>query len=181
MHLHETLGPARTTVTAIAEQAGVGRLSVYRHFPEEADLYAACSRAYWERYTPPDPSQWREIPDPSERLRVALQESYAYHRRTAPMIGRALADVGDQPHMTPYHQHWRDAANVVASGWKMPGHAGRRTGAAVGHALSFSTWQSLTQDQGLTDRQAIDLMICLVTCSTNSRGSHRLNLGAPRR
>jgi hypothetical protein len=84
------------------------------------------------------------------------------------MIGRALADVGDQPHMAPYHQHWRDAADVVASGWNMPGRAGRRNRAAIGHALSFSTWQSLTQDQGLTDRQATDLMICLVTGSTSS-------------
>jgi AcrR family transcriptional regulator len=171
MHLHETLGPAQTTVTAIAEQAGVGRLTVYRHFPQDADLYAACSGTYWERNPAPDPNRWRDIGEPSERLQTALEETYAYHRRTAPMISRALADVGDQPHMVAYHQHWRDAAEAVASGWKLQGPACSRNRAAVGHALSFGTWQSLTRDQGLTDREAISLMICLVTCSAGGQNT----------
>ncbi len=34
--------------------------------------------------------------------------------------------------------------------------------AAIGHALSFPTWYSLTQAQGLSDRQAADLMCRLV-------------------
>jgi AcrR family transcriptional regulator len=166
IHLHETLGPARTTITAIAEHAGVGRLTVYRHFPEETDLFAACSGAYWACNPAPDPGRWSAIADPYERLRTALEESYAYHRQTAPMISRALADVGDQPHMIPYHQHWQQAADVVASAWKnLRGHARAANRAAIGHALSFSTWQSLTSDQGLTDQEAIELMICMVKCA----------------
>jgi AcrR family transcriptional regulator len=172
IHLHETMGPARTAITAIAEQAGVGRLTVYRHFPQESDLFAACSGAYWERNPAPDPSRWSAIADPYERLRAALEESYAYHRRTAPMISRALADVGDQPHMIPYHQHWQQAANVVATAWKnLRGHARTANRAAIGHALSFSTWQSLTTGQGLTDHDAIELMIGMV--GTTSPSNHR--------
>lgn len=165
IHLHETVGPARTTITAIAERAGVGRLSVYRHFPQDADLLAACSSAYWERNPAPDPQPWRQITDPVERLRVALTESYAYHRRTAAMIARVLADVGDQPHMIPYHQHWQHAAQIVAAGWKPDGRTRHRLQAAAGHALSFTTWQSLSQQHGLSDRAAIAVMTCMVTCA----------------
>src|ERR1700733_14155740 len=83
IHLHETLGPARTTITAIAEQAGGGRLTVYRHFPQEADLFAACRNTYWERTPAPEPRRWGDIPDAPQRLRVALEQTSSYHRQTA--------------------------------------------------------------------------------------------------
>ena len=41
--LHGTVGPARTTVSAIAENAGVRRATVYRHFPDERALFLGCS------------------------------------------------------------------------------------------------------------------------------------------
>jgi AcrR family transcriptional regulator len=164
IELHQANGPAHTSVTAIAERAGVGRLSVYRHFPEQADLLAACSGLYWERKPAPNPAAWRHIADPIERLRVALQQTYEYHRETAPMISRALAEVGDQPHMRPYHEHWRHAADLTAAAWRQRGRQRQRIRAAIGHALSFSTWQSLTQEQGLSDDEAIQLMLHLVTC-----------------
>lgn len=162
IELHESVGPARTTVTAIAERAGVGRLSVYRHFPDEASLLAACSGAWFEQHPPPDPARWRAIPDPRERLRAALRETYAYHRATEAMISRALADVGDQPSMAPYHHHWREAADTVAAVWKAGGKQRRRVRAAIGHALSFTTWRSLTTEQGLDDAEAVELMLRLV-------------------
>jgi AcrR family transcriptional regulator len=41
MSLHESVGPRATTVSAIAEGAGVTRLTVYRHFPDELSLVSA--------------------------------------------------------------------------------------------------------------------------------------------
>ena len=164
--LHGTLGPSRTTVTAIAERAGVGRLSVYRHFPEEADLLVACSTQYWEEHPAPDPTTWKAIDDPTERLHVALSETYAYHRETADVISRALADVGDEPHMAPYHAHWQNAADIVASArWGLRGRRRRMLRAAIGHALAFPTWKSLIEDEGLADSSAIELVMCLVQCA----------------
>jgi AcrR family transcriptional regulator len=163
VQLHETVGPARTTLTAIASRAGVGRLTVYRHFPQEADLFNACSGLYWEQNPAPNPEAWRSIADPIRRFRVALRASYAYHRRTEPMISRVLADVGDQPHMLPYHEHWRNAAETVADAWHARGRERQRIRAAVGHALSFPTWRSLTRDQGLSDAAAVELMLRLVS------------------
>jgi AcrR family transcriptional regulator len=163
MELHEAIGPARTTITAIAERAGVGRLSVYRHFPDEPTLLAACSGLYWEHNPAPEPTTWECITDPLARLRTALRQSYAYHRQTEPMIRRALADVGDQPVMAPYYEHWRKAADVVTAGWRTRGRERKRLRAAVGHALSFTTWRSLTHEQGLSDEAAIELVVRLLT------------------
>jgi hypothetical protein len=42
------------------------------------------------------------------------------------------------------------------------GRPARRTRAAIGHALAFSTWRSLTHDQGLSDADAVRMMCRLV-------------------
>lgn len=161
VELHGTVGMAQTTVTDIAARAGVGRQTVYRHFPDELALVRACSGLYWERHPLPDPEPWRAIGDPEERCRVALTESYAYHRRTEAMIGRALADAADHPIMQGYHDHWRRVADVVASAWRVGGRRRSLLRAAVGHAIVFPTWHSLVRRQGLTDRQAVALMLRL--------------------
>ncbi len=166
--LHESVGMAGTTVTQIAERARVGRLSVYRHFPNELALGRACSGLYWERNPLPDPTPWRTVVDPPERLQIALTESYAYHRRTEAMISRAFADAADSPIMAPYHDHWRRAADVVASAWRVRGRKHSLLRAAIGHALVFPTWRSLIREQRLTDEQAVTLMLRL-TCDCRPR------------
>ena len=47
--LHGSVGPARTTVSGVAERAGVQRATVYRHFPDDESLFAACSAHWRER------------------------------------------------------------------------------------------------------------------------------------
>src|SRR4051794_32341596 len=44
--LHEEVGPAKTTVAETARRAGVTRLTVYTHFPEDRELFAACSQHF---------------------------------------------------------------------------------------------------------------------------------------
>ena len=162
IELHQTLGPARTTVTHIADRAGVSRLTVYRHFPDELALGMACSGLYWELHPLPDPEAWLSSPTLAGRLRAALNQTYAYHRQTAPMMSHALADSADTPIMQPYHEHWRHAAAVVARAGPRGDPENLLLRAAVGHALAFGTWRSLTHDQELTDQEAIELMLRLV-------------------
>jgi len=160
--LHERQGLSGTTVTDIADRAGVGRQTFYRHFPDEHTLTRACSSLYWQRHPPPDPEGWRAIADPHARFQTALRESYAYHRRTEAMIGTMLAEAASHPTMRPYHEHWRRAADIVAQPWRLRGRRGALLRATVGHALAFSTWQSLVRRHGLTDRQAVELASRLV-------------------
>jgi len=162
IELHQTIGPAATTVSEIAERAEVGRVTVYRHFPDELSLSRACSGQYFERNPLPEPERWQAIRDPLERLRVGLRETYAYHRATEAMMTHALADARDHPVVAPYHEHWRRAADVLTEPWRERGR--RRTlRAAIALALSFDTWRTLTREQRLTDDQAAELMLRL-TC-----------------
>ena len=77
--LHAEVGPAATTISAIAERAGVQRLTVYRHFPEERQLFEACSALSEERHPSPDPAHWTDVADPRERTEAALGALYAYY------------------------------------------------------------------------------------------------------
>jgi AcrR family transcriptional regulator len=161
IELHQTIGPASTTISEIAERARVGRVTVYRHFPNEATLSRACSGQYFERHPFPDPDRWRKIADPAERLQSGLRETYAYHRTTEAMISHALADARDHPVMAPYHAHWQHAADVLTAPWRTRGNRRTMLHAAIALALSFDTWRTLTQVQGLDADQAIAVMLRL--------------------
>ncbi len=160
--LHQTVGPAATTFSEIARQAGVGRVTVYRHFPDEDALASACSGQYFERHPAPDPSTWADIGDPARRLRTAITETYRYHRSTEAMISQALADSREHPVMQPYHDHWRYAAEALVRSLGARGRRRRLLRAAVGLALSFDTWRTLVRDQGLDDEQAVEVALRLV-------------------
>jgi AcrR family transcriptional regulator len=161
IELHQTVGPAATTVTDIAERAGVGRVTVYRHFPDELALARACSGLYFERHPPPDVQAWGRIDDPLERLRVALDETYAYHRATEAMMAHVLADARDHDVLAPYHAHWRRAGEVLVAPFRARGARRATLRAGIAVALSFDTWRTLAREQGLTHEQAVDVALRL--------------------
>ena len=152
VHLHGTLGPARTSISAVAEHAGVRRSTVYRHFPDEASLFAACTSHWMSEHQPPRLELWAAVDDPDERLALALGELYAYYRRTAQMMDNVLRDEETMPIVKRMRRGYRDymaaAGQVLAAGRRTRGRARRRVGAAIGHALAFTTWRSLTHDNG---------------------------------
>lgn len=178
IELHQTIGPARTTISEIAERAQVGRVTVYRHFPDEATLSRACSGQYFERHPFPDPDRWQKIADRAERLRTGLRETYAYHAATEAMISHALADARDDPVMAPYHAHWQHAADILSAPWRLRGSRRSMLRAAIALALSFDTWRTLAREQGLSDDQAIAVMLRLAhDCNPAAPDSPRV---APR-
>ena len=97
VELHSTVGPARTTISAIAERAGVQRLTVYRHFPEERELFAACGAHWISENPPPDPTPWAAITDPRERVITALTAIYGWYRANEGMIGNTERDAPELP------------------------------------------------------------------------------------
>ena len=166
VELHGTLGPARTSISAIAERAGVRRSTVYRHFPDEAALFEACS-SHWAAANPvPDMGPWAAIEDPDERLRTALDELYPYYRRNERMLENLLRDERTLPvvaeRFAAYHGYMAAAGDLLLQGRQARGHHRDETRAAIGHAIGFTTWLSLTREQGLDDSQAADLMGRLV-------------------
>jgi AcrR family transcriptional regulator len=161
VHLHGTVGPARTTMSAVAEHAGVQRSTLYRHFPDEAALFDACS-AHWVAANPrPDLVAWAAISDPDERLRAALTELYGYYERAAPMLENLLRDehVVDvlRERFQGFHWYLDAVADTLMAGRGLRGSARRRARAAIGHAVAFSTWRSLVREQGLPQAEAVEL------------------------
>lgn len=168
VELHQTTGPAQTTISAIAELAGVQRLTVYKHFPDERALFSACTAHYQVEHPAPDPTAWKQITDPEARLRTALTEVYQYFARTEPMMAHSMRDLPLKPVLyeilAPLFEHWRLMHEILASGWGVRGKRFTLTRAAVGHALDFGTWRSLVRQQGLTEDQAVDFMVRAVLC-----------------
>lgn len=165
IELHKTIGAAETTISEIAKRAGVGRVTVYRHFPDEETLFFACSGYYFSQHPFPNIERWREVADPLERLRQGLRESYAWHRENAEMISMALAEARDLPMMAPYHAFWDRAAETLAAAWRVRGRRRSNLKAAIALALSFETHRTLTREQHVTDEQASELMARLVECA----------------
>lgn len=172
----ELLGPARTTMSAIAEHAGVRRSTVYRHFPDEEALFAACSSYWAEANPPPDPGAWAAVADPATRTETALRELYAYYRGTRRAYENLLRDEELVPVvkrlMTGYHEYLRAVEDVLMAGRGLRGRAARQTRAAIGLALAFATWRTLTQERGLVENEPVALMCLLVERSAGARFAH---------
>jgi AcrR family transcriptional regulator len=165
--LHGSVGPARTTISAVADRAGVQRATVYRHFPDEESLFGACS-AHWLTENPlPDIEGWREVGSPQDRLRRALDELYAWYERTEYMIEKTTRDAALVPAMqapmTAFAMWFEAAADVAMAGRRRGGR--RATRAAVALALGFATWRSLVREQGLDRDAAVGLMAKFVAAA----------------
>jgi AcrR family transcriptional regulator len=180
LELHEIIGPALTTRSAIAERAGVSRPTVYSHFPDELSLGKACSSLEMSDNPLPDPGPWQEIADPEQRLRVALGELYAYFRRRERLWANILRDqemalTEDDPEareadaeiMEPIFLHWERMKQILSIGWGKSYEPPRLLRSAIGLALDFQAWRAMASTQGLSDEQAIELMVRMVRCAAD--------------
>jgi len=160
-YLHATLGPAHTTVSAVAGRAGVTRATVYRHFATEESLFLACSRQWLSRQRLPKPDVWGTIEDPIERLRTGLLDIYHFYRGGEQMMAHIHHDVDVVPAVVVAARHSRE--QLWLETLLAPQPSRRKTvRAAVAHATAFTTWQSLCGAQGLSHRSAVELMVAMV-------------------
>jgi AcrR family transcriptional regulator len=168
VELHGSVGPAATTIAAIAEAAGVTRLTVYRHFPDDAALFGACSAHWISGQQLPDPGAWSQIGDPAARLRAGLADLYRFFRAGADMLTCIYRDFaalpeGHQQALRDQDTLFRDLLTVPFGGIQ---DDRRRLHAVIGHAISFWTWHSLCVGQGLTDAEAVEVMTGMVLAIT---------------
>jgi AcrR family transcriptional regulator len=157
--LHKSVGPAATQITEIARRAGVQRVTVYNHFPDEASLLGACS-AHWRGLHPaPDPGAWEAIADPVERARHGLGELYAWYRATEPMTANVLRDAEVMPALGKIIDnglgvYLERVRHVLAVSVRGRGKRRARVEAAVRAATDFHTWRALSS---LPDGDAAEL------------------------
>ncbi|HEY7045329.1 MAG TPA: helix-turn-helix domain-containing protein [Nocardioidaceae bacterium] len=163
VHLHGTVGPAHTTVAGIAERAGVTRLTVYRHFPDEDTLFEACTSHWRAQQRMPDVDAWMQIPGPVERVAAALEDVYRFFSEAETMLTLTARDREALPSFV--HERNRQVLNAqtaaVLDAWPQRQRTKLRR-RLIGHALTFSTWRSLSREQGLTRRDAVAAMTRLV-------------------
>jgi AcrR family transcriptional regulator len=167
VELHTELGPAATSIKAVAERAGVQRHTVYSHFPTELDLAMACSGLHFEREPPPDPDLIAAIEDGEERLKAGLEALYAYYGRNEALLTHVFRDlevhettrIVAQRRFGPFGARLHQ---VLADGVRVRGRRRARREAALGVATGFWTWRSLVRDQGLDAAQAADVAAAMV-------------------
>jgi AcrR family transcriptional regulator len=164
-------------VQAVAEKAGVTRPTVYAHFPDARSLLEACSGHVRATIPPPDPTPWRSISDPGERLATALGELYGYYERVEPLLENVQRDAAVMPlvaEMNGYRTRYLEqVGDLLVQPWATRGGAKARLRRAIGHALEFRTWQSLVRRQRCTAREAVQLMVDLSTAAANSNHDRR--------
>lgn len=166
VELHGTLGPSRTSMSAVAAHAGVRRSTLYRHFPNEAALFDACTAHWASANPPPDLAAWSMVEDPNERVTMALTELYAFYRRTETMLENLFRDELTVPivreRFAALHGYFASAQDTLMTGRELRVAVKLRTQAVLGHAIAFSTWKSLVREQGLRDDTAVAVMRALV-------------------
>ena len=167
VELHQQLGPLHTSITAIAQRAGVERLTVYRHFPDEASLHQACQQHFFASHPLPNLTLWQDIPIFANRLEVGLSDLYEYWDQTHEMFSSVLRDHEVDPErsgagVVTFMSRARDA---LLDGEDISGQRGQRLRALAGHAVHFYTWRSLVRGQGLSNADAARLMFDSIICA----------------
>ena len=174
VELHRTVGPAATQINEVARRAGVQRMTVYNHFPDDTALLTACS-AHWRALHPtPDLATWRAVQDPGARLRLGLRELYGWYRETEPMTANVLRDAQVLPTLHAILEggllrYLDQAHTVLTEALDARGRRRERTDAAARAAIDLHTWQALAP---LGDPEAAELAAGLIELAA-STGSTR--------
>jgi AcrR family transcriptional regulator len=168
--LHESVGPAHTQISEIARRAGVERLTVYKHFPDQSSLFEACSAHWRAGHPPPDPKPWSAIPDPRLRTRTALEAVYAYFGENEQMLANIIRDAESIPTLRQALEagslaYLAGIRDLIVAGWSVRGRRRERLSTVADLALDFHAWRFLTRRRELSKAEAADLMVSLVACA----------------
>ncbi len=167
--LHGEVGPAQTTVTEIARRAGVDRVTVYKHFPDERALFGACQAHWLAGAPPPDVQCHAGIADPQARLKLVLGDLYAWYQQEQQMLRNVLRDAERLPALAELLSGQREArratVGLLLAGRNVRGARRRRTAAALALVLDFRTWDTLAA-AGLTDAEAARLAAAMVAAAS---------------
>lgn len=164
IELHQKLGPRNTTIAAVAERAGVQRLTVYRHFENESAMLQACSGLWMARNPPPHEELWQDLPTVDERVRGALLAIHRYFARNEAMLSKVHRDATEMaaliPIMDGFNDYFSSLADKLAADLAEDRPA-RELQAMTRHFVRFSTWQSFTREKLSEDEIAEIGLKCL--------------------
>jgi AcrR family transcriptional regulator len=161
VELHRTIGPRQTTVSEVARRAGVERLTVYKHFPDEEAMVRACQSHWLGLHPRPDIESWLEIDDPRERLRIALAQTYAWYEATETMTEKVTREAPALPSFATIVKGWQESGRrsveILSAGREIAAERRQRFAGTLAVALGFPTWKNLVRQAGMSTDAAIDL------------------------
>ncbi len=161
VELHGAVGPANTSLSMVAERAGVQRNTLYAHFPDLRSLQMACSALSLERNPPPDAADWRRVSDRAGRLRLGLNAVYGWYEANAALLACVLRDA-EHHHLTrevadlrfgPFIAGWHEVLGAGLSGVQR---------ALLHLALDFHGWRALAREAGLGGDAAATVMAAAI-------------------
>ena len=159
VRLHTSVGPSATSMSAVADEAGVTRVTLYRHFPSSEALFGACM-AHWRALHPsPDPAEWRAVSSFEQRVRRAVAEVYAWYGENGDDLFPLYRDAAFTPASTIAARRANTDRMVesILAGLELPLAHRRRLVAICGHLLRFWTWHSLRVEQGMSANEASEV------------------------
>jgi AcrR family transcriptional regulator len=163
VRLHTTVGPSNTTISTVADEAGVTRLTVYRHFRDQDELFDACRRHWYVQNPLPETADWRAIPRLEDRARRAFSELFAWYSDRGEALWPIYRDMASMPAtaQADVRAQWAAVADDLVAGLAVGQDARRRLRATAGHLVGLLTWRSLVLEQGLSEDEAVDLAVTM--------------------
>ncbi|MES2209365.1 MAG: TetR family transcriptional regulator [Chloroflexota bacterium] len=173
VRLHTTVGPSNTSISNVAEEAGVTRLTVYRHFKDQGELFDACRRHWYTTNPPPDAAAWQAIPVLEDRARRAFFELYGWYRDHGAELFPIYRDMASMPRAAQDQgrAQWAAVADALVGGISVAPGARRAFRAVAGHLIGLLAWRSLAVEQGLGD-EAVEVAVRLL-CAAASNPARR--------
>ena len=173
MALHDEKGVATTTFTDIAERAGVGPATVYRNFPTQGELVAACGAHVWRDMRPPTAEDahalFAGLLTPAERRSRLVKELDAFYRRGEHRLQRAAQDRERVPGLDAF----LGAVEAGIESWVRAAHPGETPEATIQTVLAltdFRVWLSLRRLR-LAKPELQALMLRLIACGLSGEDS----------
>ena len=160
-------GVAATSYVQIAERAGVGAATVYRHFPTLGSLVEACGANVWEAIQPPLPKKPRlplpELATRQQRLERLVAELDAFYDRAAAWLGIAARDRDRVPELKAFLRQVEAAVEALVR--EAVGAGSEEAAIRLATALTdVSVWQSLKR-LDVPPAEFRRTMVRLLTCA----------------
>lgn len=148
MALHLEQGVATTSYSDVAERAGVGPATVYRHFPTMGSLVEACGAHVWQAIDPPRPEQagtlFAGLHSREERLERLVRELDAFYTRAAAPLWSAIRDQDRVPELASFLKDVQVGVSALAAGALDEDVRAPSVGIAAAVA-DFTVWLALSR------------------------------------
>jgi AcrR family transcriptional regulator len=168
MQVHDEKGVAPTTLSEIAERAGVGLATVTRHFPTPGELVRTCGAHVWQEMRPPVPETAAAVftgsRTPRERLERLVAEVDGFYARGAHRLALAARDRQLVPELDRFLSAVEAGVGALVNEALADAGQSERTRQVVLALMTFQVWSAFDR-LALPPSEALALRVGLLECA----------------